>query len=314
MSNTIDNLLLSESSTTPSPIAEQPNKDKPSLFDSLLSNISSSEEIKIENISTPPSKNEFKDTEVKTNKVEISDLESSIKTAQNIDLESVEVLKTDLENDKNQKIVTTGSLLDKLVIEAKKSVEKANNIGIKESIKIDNKIENIKVNSELVSNTQEINLTDIPTSELLSKSSENVDSKKEVDNILNLDIDDTKNIVPIKNKEIVNNKVETVSKITDIKELSTDEELLKVDKNITTSENIKSEVEDIKIDKYDMKYIVKLSGDNKVSSIVLETYTYYPNENITAWMGDGKFRYEPYYIYDKGEHAYQEMTEKRKNA
>ena len=189
MSNTIDNLLLSESSTTPSPIAEQPNKDKPSLFDSLLSNISSSEEVKIENISTPPSKNEFKDTEVKTNKVEISDLESSIKTAQNIDLESVEVLKTDLENDKNQKIVTTGSLLDKLVIEAKKSVEKANNIGIKESIKIDNKIENIKVNSELVSNTQEINLTDIPTSELLSKSSENVDSKKEVDNILNLDID-----------------------------------------------------------------------------------------------------------------------------
>lgn len=268
MSNTIDNLLLSESSTTPSPIAEQPNKDKPSLFDSLLSNISSSEEIKIENISTPPSKNEFKDTEVKTNKVEISDLESSIKTAQNIDLESVEVLKTDLENDKNQKIVTTGSLLDKLVIEAKKSVEKANNIGIKESIKIDNKIENIKVNSELVSNTQEINLTDIPTSELLSKSSENVDSKKEVDNILNLDIDDTKNIVPIKNKEIVNNKVETVSKITDIKELSTDEELLKVDKNITTSENIKSEVEDIKIDNKKEEVIV--AKDEVVDSLGVE--------------------------------------------
>ena len=269
MSNTIDNLLLSESSTTPSPIAEQPNKDKPSLFDSLLSNISSSEEVKIENISTPPSKNEFKDTEVKTNKVEISDLESSIKTAQNIDLESVEVLKTDLENDKNQKIVTTGSLLDKLVIEAKKSVEKANNIGIKESIKIDNKIENIKVNSELVSNTQEINLTDIPTSELLSKSLENVDSKKEIDNILNLDIDDTKNIVsPIKNKEIVNNKVETVSKITDIKELSTDEELLKVDKNITTSENIKSEVEDIKID--NKKEQVIIGKDEIVDSLGVE--------------------------------------------
>ncbi len=297
MSNTIDNLLLSESSTTPSPIAEQPNKDKPSLFDSLLSNISSSEEVKIENISTPPSKNEFKDTEVKTNKVEISDLESSIKTAQNIDLESVEVLKTDLENDKNQKIVTTGSLLDKLVIEAKKSVEKANNIGIKESIKIDNKIENIKVNSELVSNTQEINLTDIPTSELLSKSSENVDSKKEIDNILNLDIDDTKDIVsPIKNKEIVidenlnketnslldrlileanksnkeivNNKVETVSKITDIKELSTDEELLKVDKNITTSENIKSEVEDIKIDNKKEEVIV--AKDEVVDSLGVE--------------------------------------------
>ena len=297
MSNTIDNLLLSESSTTPSPIAEQPNKDKPSLFDSLLSNISSSEEVKIENISTPPSKNEFKDTEVKTNKVEISDLESSIKTAQNIDLESVEVLKTDLENDKNQKIVTTGSLLDKLVIEAKKSVEKANNIGIKESIKIDNKIENIKVNSELVSNTQEINLTDIPTSELLSKSSENVDSKKEIDNILNLDIDDTKDIVsPIKNKEIVidenlnketnslldrlileanksnkeivNNKVETVSKITDIKELSTDEELLKVDKNITTSENIKSEVEDIKID--NKKEQVIIGKDEIVDSLGVE--------------------------------------------
>ena len=297
MSNTIDNLLLSESSTTPSPIAEQPNKDKPSLFDSLLSNISSSEEVKIENISTPPSKNEFKDTEVKTNKVEISDLESSIKTAQNIDLESVEVLKTDLENDKNQKIVTTGSLLDKLVIEAKKSVEKANNIGIKESIKIDNKIENIKVNSEVVSNTQEINLTDIPTSELLSKSSENVDSKKEIDNILNLDIDDTKNIVsPIKNKEIVidenlnketnslldrlileanksnkeivNNKVEKVSKITDIKELSTDEELLKVDKNITTSENIKSEVEDIKID--NKKEQVIIGKDEIVDSLGVE--------------------------------------------
>ena len=297
MSNTIDNLLLSESSTTPSPIAEQPNKDKPSLFDSLLSNISSSEEVKIENISTPPSKNEFKDTEVKTNKVEISDLESSIKTAQNIDLESVEVLKTDLENDKNQKIVTTGSLLDKLVIEAKKSVEKANNIGIKESIKIDNKIENIKVNSEVVSNTQEINLTDIPTSELLSKSSENVDSKKEIDNILNLDIDDTKDIVsPIKNKEIVidenlnketnslldrlileanksnkeivNNKVEKVSKITDIKELSTDEELLKVDKNITTSENIKSEVEDIKID--NKKEQVIIGKDEIVDSLGVE--------------------------------------------
>ena len=202
-----------------------------------------------------------------------------------------------LENDKNQKIVTTGSLLDKLVIEAKKSVEKANNIGIKESIKIDNKIENIKVNSELVSNTQEINLTDIPTSELLSKSSENVDSKKEIDNILNLDIDDTKDIVsPIKNKEIVidenlnketnslldrlileanksnkeivNNKVETVSKITDIKELSTDEELLKVDKNITTSENIKSEVEDIKID--NKKEEVIIGKDEIVDSLGVE--------------------------------------------
>ena len=66
------------------------------------------------------------------------------------------------------------------------------------------------------------------------------------------------------------------------------------------------EKEDIKIDKYDMKYIVKLSGDNKVSSIVLETYTYYPDENITAWMGDGKFRYEPYYIYDKDNYLFGE--------
>ena len=54
MSNIIDNLLINEGATTSntSSITGQTNKDKPSLFDSLLSNISTTEEINVDDTTT----------------------------------------------------------------------------------------------------------------------------------------------------------------------------------------------------------------------------------------------------------------------
>ena len=61
MSNIIDNLLINEGTTTSntSSVTGQTNKDKPSLFDSLLSNISNTEEVKVNNTTTV--KTEVKD-------------------------------------------------------------------------------------------------------------------------------------------------------------------------------------------------------------------------------------------------------------
>ena len=132
MSNLIDNLLLSETasnSPNSNSIVEQPNKDKPSLFDSLLSNISSSEETKIgdTNINSNTvnsSKPQIQDVNLETNiSVETNSLngESLIDSVDSelMSSENSENLDKNFNKSNEQKITNTASLLDKLIIEAK---------------------------------------------------------------------------------------------------------------------------------------------------------------------------------------------------
>ena len=132
MSNLIDNLLLSETasnSPNSNSIVEQPNKDKPSLFDSLLSNISSSEETKIgdTNINSNTvnsSKPQIQDVNLETNiSVETNSLngESLIDSVDSelMSSENSENLDKSFNKSNEQKITNTASLLDKLIIEAK---------------------------------------------------------------------------------------------------------------------------------------------------------------------------------------------------
>ena len=193
MSNITDSLLINESTTTlnTNSISEQTNKDKPSLFDSLLSNISTTEEIKVINANV--AKSEVK--EITTNIEEITSV-SNIELVDNIDVKDLESIKVD-EGNKEQKLSTsTGSLLDKLVLEAKKSVKNIDTID-KESTKLDPKIEN---NISGVTNESILN-SELSTSVEIEK----IDIKIENNSILNIDIKETKNLDNTKKEEIVVN-------------------------------------------------------------------------------------------------------------
>ena len=299
MSNTIDNLLLNENTTATSAnsIVEQPNKDKPSLFDSLLSNISSSEEIKVDN-STTTLKSELKNIDVKNSEIQSDTTVNNVESIEDIDLESVEVLKID----KEQKVVTTGSLLDKLVIEAKKSVEKVNDIGIKETIKTDNKIEKLKINNELEINTQEKDSIELVKDNVTTKSLSEEESSKVLNINNNEPAINDESIILDKN-EIQNNEqkadkksnslldrliVEAKSSSKEIEKIVIDEETLKVEnKNLTTLENIKSE--DTKIDKneelvVDYKMVDSLSKEVDSSENILPAIT--KKEDIKTALND----------------------------
>ena len=299
MSNTIDNLLLNENTTATSAnsIVEQPNKDKPSLFDSLLSNISSSEEIKVDN-STTTLKSELKNIDVKNSEIQSDITVNNVESIEYIDLESVEVLKID----KEQKVVTTGSLLDKLVIEAKKSVEKVNDIGIKETIKTDNKIEKLKINNELEINTQEKDSIELVKDNVTTKSLSEEESSKVLNINNNEPAINDESIILDKN-EIQNNEqkadkkssslldrliVEAKSSSKEIEKIVIDEETLKVEnKNLTTLENIKSE--DTKIDKneelvVDYKMVDSLSKEVDSSENILPAIT--KKEDIKTALND----------------------------
>ena len=193
MSNITDSLLINESTTTSNTnsISEQTNKDKPSLFDSLLSNISTTEEIKVINANV--AKSEVK--EITTNIEEITSV-SNIELVDNIDVKDLESIKVD-EGNKEQKLSTsTGSLLDKLVLEAKKSVKNIDTID-KESTKLDPKIEN---NISGVTNESILN-SELSTSVEIEK----IDIKIENNSIPNTDIRETKNLDNTKKEEIVVN-------------------------------------------------------------------------------------------------------------
>ena len=132
MSNIIDNLLLNESITaSTSPITEQVTKDKPSLFDSLLSNISSPEEINLNNtIATKIGTKEI------IQKVEEISSVDNLELVDSLDVKDLESVKIESDN-KEQKLTSTGTLLDRLIIEAKKGTKEIDNIGTKESLELD---------------------------------------------------------------------------------------------------------------------------------------------------------------------------------
>ena len=127
MPNIINNLLSTETTANTNAVSstsEQTVKDKPSLFDSLLSNNTATKEEKATSKTpavTTPTK------EVKTEEkpsVENLEINPEIKL-DNTQLENIKIEPEKAETDKpeEQKITSTTSLLDRLVIEAKKNVK-----------------------------------------------------------------------------------------------------------------------------------------------------------------------------------------------
>ena len=127
MPNIINNLLSTETTANTNAVSstsEQIVKDKPSLFGSLLSNNTATKEEKATSKTpavTTPTK------EVKTEEkpsVENLEINPEIKL-DNTQLENIKIEPEKAETDKpeEQKITSTTSLLDRLVIEAKKNVK-----------------------------------------------------------------------------------------------------------------------------------------------------------------------------------------------
>ena len=122
MSNIINNLLSSEKTTntnTASSTSEQTVKDKPSLFDSLLSNNSAVKEEKISNDTTTVT------ATVKEVKIDEKAVVDSLEASEEIKLENLELESTKVEPEKTeeQKQTSVTSLLDRLILEAKKNLK-----------------------------------------------------------------------------------------------------------------------------------------------------------------------------------------------
>ncbi len=122
MSNIINNLLSSEKTTntnTASSTSEQTVKDKPSLFDSLLSNNSAVKEEKIINDTTTVT------ATVKEVKIDEKAVVDGLEASEEIKLENLELESTKVEPEKTeeQKQTSVTSLLDRLILEAKKNLK-----------------------------------------------------------------------------------------------------------------------------------------------------------------------------------------------
>ena len=207
MANSIDFLKQTKSLNPDTSLLSTDNqtvKDKPSLFDSLLSgnktiltqDLSNSEEIKTD----LASKTEVKNSDLKEEIVKTKVTQSSV---ENKEISEVELEKDPKNKDtsviKEEKLNRTTSLLDRLVLEAKKDLKTVN----KEELKsLDNKT---TVTSSL-DNPKEIN-TD-------SKAEvRNSDLKEEIGNIKNtLSSVENKETPEIDLKKDLNTKVNLVSK------------------------------------------------------------------------------------------------------
>lgn len=145
MPNIINNLLSTETTANTNAVSstsEQAVKDKPSLFDSLLSNNTVTKEEKVITETpavTIPVKEVKIDEKSSVEKLEVNP-EIKLDNTQlgNIKIEAEKAETDELEE---QKITSTTSLLDRLVIEAKKNVKETT---IPEEI---NKLNNPKLNS-----------------------------------------------------------------------------------------------------------------------------------------------------------------------
>ncbi len=127
MPNIINNLLSSETTntSTTSSSSEQTVKDKPSLFDSLLSsNTVVKDEKTVTNTAPTTAVKEMK-TEEKAVIVDGSEIVSEEVKLDGTELESA---KIEPEKVEEQKLTSTTSLLDRLILEAKKNVKETTTI------------------------------------------------------------------------------------------------------------------------------------------------------------------------------------------
>ncbi|MBP9490342.1 MAG: hypothetical protein KBE77_02730, partial [Aliarcobacter sp.] len=133
MSNTINNLLTNEKITTSngSSPTEQTVKDKPSLFDSLLTTTSPTQDSEIK------SDSKVEEVEDPKNKIDVNKIVETedIKSTENkIDIEEK------IENKEVKVSGTVTSLLDRLVIEAKSDIKVINKEEVDKLNKIDNSL------------------------------------------------------------------------------------------------------------------------------------------------------------------------------
>ena len=231
MSNSIDFLKQTKSLTTDTSSSSSENqivKDKPSLFDSLLSASKATvnqDSSSVEEINTN-SKIEVKNSDLKEDLGKIKVTQSSV---ENKEISEIELEKDPKNRDaiaiKEEKLNRTSSLLDKLILEAKKDL-------------------NTKVN--LVSKEELKNLdTKTTATPSLDKSKEiNTDSKAEVRNSdLKEEIGNIKNTLSsVENKETPEIDLKKESKSISQEELNNLDKNINIVKKETISTDIEIEV------------------------------------------------------------------------
>lgn len=127
MPNIINNLLSSETTntSTTSSSSEQTVKEKPSLFDSLLSsNTVVKDEKTVTNTAPTTAVKEVKTEE----KAVIVDGSEVVSEEVKLDATELESVKIEPEKVEEQKLTSTTSLLDRLILEAKKNVKETTTI------------------------------------------------------------------------------------------------------------------------------------------------------------------------------------------
>ena len=209
MSNSIDFLKQTKSLTTDTSSSSSENqivKDKPSLFDSLLSASKATvnqDSSSVEEINTN-SKIEVKNSDLKEDLGKIKVTQSSV---ENKEISEIELEKDPKNRDaiaiKEEKLNRTSSLLDKLILEAKKDLNTKVNLVSKEELK---NLDTKTTATPSLDKSKEIN-TD---SKVEVKNS---DLKEEIGNIKNtLSSLENKETPEIDLKKDLNTKVNLVSK------------------------------------------------------------------------------------------------------
>jgi hypothetical protein len=261
MSNLINNILPNENVATPSATtsSEQTVKDKPSLFDSLLTNAGTPEETKV----TSDIKQEIK--EVKTEEIVALNSEEIKVDDSEIKKEQLDLTKKVEEVDsQGQKLAGTGSLLDRLILEAKTNAKEIVNADNQKINDLNNKIDNSNILKQEIKpeeipavNAEEVKLEDSEIKKeqlVVTKKVEEVDTKEqkntEVSSLLDrliLEVKtDTKEVV---NKEVVTTNLSDTSEQTIENKPSLFDSLLKnnvVTEEIKVTTDVKQEPKEVK--------------------------------------------------------------------
>lgn len=209
MSNLINNLIPTEKAATSNAStsnADQTTKDKPSLFDSLLSAGTTIEETKVNSDVKPEIKDVKQDTVIVQKSEEVKSDEIAVDKLNKEEIKSTENIET-----KEEKTSGTSSLLDRLILEAKNSAkemvsaEQVGNTSVSKDTKVDTETIEVK--------TQEINSTNSEEEKIVDKSNikqsditDKVDNKEEKETKASSLLD--KLVLEGKNNENLNDKVE----------------------------------------------------------------------------------------------------------
>jgi hypothetical protein len=261
MSNLINNILPNENVATPSATtsSEQTVKDKPSLFDSLLTNAGTPEETKV----TSDIKQEIK--EVKTEEIVALNSEEIKVDDSEIKKEQLDLTKKVEEVDsQGQKLAGTGSLLDRLILEAKTNAKEIVNADNQKINDLNNKIDNSNILKQEIKpeeipavSAEEVKLEDSEIKKeqlVVTKKVEEVDTKEQKNTEVNSLLDrlileaktDTKELV---NKEVVTTNLSDTSEQTIENKPSLFDSLLKnnvVTEEIKVTTDVKQEPKEVK--------------------------------------------------------------------